>query len=120
MRSDYFFAILLGVQEEEKTEHTTPQVPSLEKEGRGRTTPALGDLGTPFAKGDLPSFSAWQLAWELGYTIAIPIVLLALLGRWADKMLGTSPWMLLVGVLVSIVISSFLVYHKVKDVIRKY
>lgn len=62
-------------------------------------------------------FSAWQLAWELGYTIAIPIVLLALLGRWADRMLGTSPWLLLLGVLLSTVISSFIVYRKISRIL---
>ena len=72
----------------------------------------------PFAKGELPSFSAWQLAWELGYTIAVPIVVLALVGRWGDRMLGTSPWLLLGGVLLSIVISGALVYRKMKDILR--
>jgi len=63
------------------------------------------------------NFNAWQLAWELGYTIAIPIVLFALLGRWADHSLGTSPWLLLTGVLISILISSFAVYKKVSKIL---
>ncbi len=86
------------MQEEEKIDNH-PSSPLLGKEGR---------------KID---FNAWQLAWELGYTIAIPIVLLALLGRWADKALGTSPWLLLLGVLVSIVASTFLVYKKVAKIL---
>ena len=81
------------------------------------TTPTSADGGTPFFKGDLPNFNAWQLAWELGYTIAIPIVALALAGRWGDRMLGTSPWFLLGGVLLSVVISTALVYRKIKRIL---
>lgn len=73
--------------------------------------------GLPLEKGELPNWSAWQLAWELGYTVAIPIVALALLGRFADKAWGTSPWLLLAGIVGSIIISSFLVYRKVKKIL---
>ena len=66
----------------------------------------------------IPNFSAWQLAWELGYTIAIPIVLFALLGRLADKYFDTSPWLLLAGVILSVVMSSFLVYRKVRGILK--
>lgn len=59
------------------------------------------------------TFSAWQLAWELGYTIAIPIVLFALAGRWADNEFGTGPWLLLTGIVASLFTTSFLVYRKV-------
>jgi len=64
------------------------------------------------------SWSALGLAWELGYTIAVPLVALALLGRWIDKKLGTSPWILLLGILVSIAISSWLVYKKTLDILK--
>ena len=63
--------------------------------------------------------SAISLAWELGYTIAVPLVALALLGRFLDKKLGTAPWLLLVGILVSITVSSWLVYKKTLDIIGK-
>jgi F0F1-type ATP synthase assembly protein I len=65
------------------------------------------------------SFSALSLAFQLGYTIAIPIVVLALGGRWLDKKLDTSPWFLLLGVLVSIILSSWAVYKKTLDIIEK-
>lgn len=64
-------------------------------------------------------FSALGLAWELGYTIAVPLVALALAGRWLDKKLGTSPWLLLAGILVSIAFSSWAVYKKTLDIIGK-
>lgn len=69
-------------------------------------------------KGGTPNWSAWQFAWELGFTIAIPIVALAFLGRLADKRFDTSPWLLLAGVTASVFISSFIVYRKVAKVIK--
>ena len=63
-------------------------------------------------------FSAIGLAWELGYTIAVPLVALALLGRYLDKKLDTSPWLLLIGILVSIALSSWLVYKKTLDILK--
>lgn len=68
------------------------------------------------------SETTWRslsLAWELGYLIAIPMVILALLGRWLDKKLGTSPLLLIGGLLFSISISSYLVYKKVVSLIDK-
>ncbi|OGI17843.1 MAG: hypothetical protein A3J63_01235 [Candidatus Moranbacteria bacterium RIFCSPHIGHO2_02_FULL_40_12b] len=62
--------------------------------------------------------SAWSLAWELGYSIAIPIVLFALLGRFLDKKLDTSPWLLLSGILISISASSYMVYKKTIKIIH--
>lgn len=58
------------------------------------------------------SWSALALAWQLGYSIAIPLVVLALAGRIADKKFGTSPWLLLTGVMLSLVISTIAVYRK--------
>jgi len=63
-------------------------------------------------------FSALGLAWELGYTIAVPLVALALGGRFLDKKLGTAPWLLLLGILVSIAVSSWLVYKKTLDIMK--
>jgi len=61
--------------------------------------------------------SPWSLAWELGYIIAIPIVLLAMGGAILDKKMGTSPWMLLTGVILSVSITSFAVYYKVAKIL---
>ncbi len=58
------------------------------------------------------TWSALSLAWQLGYSIAIPLVVLALGGRFFDKKFGTSPWLLLTGILLSLVVSTFLVYSK--------
>jgi F0F1-type ATP synthase assembly protein I len=63
----------------------------------------------------------WQalgMAWELGYVIAIPIVVLGLGGRLLDRHFHTSPWLFLVGVLVSIVLTSFGLVWKFKKLLR--
>jgi len=65
------------------------------------------------------SWSSLGLAWELGYIIAVPLIIFALAGRFLDKRLGTSPFLLLVGILISIGMTSWLVYRKTKEVIEK-
>ncbi len=57
-------------------------------------------------------WSALSLAWQLGYTVAIPLVILALIGRLLDKKFGTSPWLLVVGIFLSLIISTIAVYYK--------
>lgn len=64
------------------------------------------------------SWSALSLAWELGYTIAVPLILFALGGRYLDKKLGTSPFLLLAGILFSITVTSWLVYKKTKELMK--
>jgi F0F1-type ATP synthase assembly protein I len=63
------------------------------------------------------NLSMLSLAWNLGWTIALPIVLLATGGAMLDKQIGTSPWMLLLGVGFSIVITSAMVYYKTMKVL---
>jgi ATP synthase protein I len=65
------------------------------------------------------SWSALGFAWELGYSIAVPLVVFALAGRLLDKKLGTSPWLLLFGLLLAITSSSYIVYKKTIEVMKK-
>lgn len=59
-------------------------------------------------------------AWELGYTIAVPAVLLGLGGGWLDKnVFGTSPLFLLVGLMVAFVISFSIVAQKLRVIAAK-
>ena len=64
------------------------------------------------------SWSALGFAWQLGYSIVIPIVIFALAGRLLDKKLDTSPWLLLLGILISIVVTTVLVYQKTIKVMK--
>lgn len=56
---------------------------------------------------------------ELGFLIAIPLVLFALLGRLLDRRFDTSPWLLLSGIVISIAITSVIIYHKAANLIDK-
>jgi len=64
-------------------------------------------------------WSVFSLVMELGYTIAIPIVLFALGGRFLDKKLDSSPWFLLIGIFISILLTSWLVYRKMIKIINE-
>ncbi|MDD5342321.1 MAG: AtpZ/AtpI family protein [Patescibacteria group bacterium] len=64
-------------------------------------------------------WSAVRFAWELGYTIAIPLVVLAIGGALLDRWLGTKPWFLLGGVLLSMGISTVGMYLKAIKVISQ-
>ncbi len=70
-------------------------------------------------KDGLTGWEALGFAWEMGYTMAIPLVALALGGRLLDRHFGTSPAFLLIGIIVSIAISSILVGIKATKIINK-
>ncbi len=65
-----------------------------------------------------PFWQALNLAWELGYTIALPLVLFALAGRWADKRYDTSPWLLLSGMALAIILTTLLLIRKFSRLLR--
>jgi len=64
-------------------------------------------------------WSVVSLAWRLGYTIAVPLVVFALLGRFADQALETTPWMMLMGILVATIVTSILLYRKIKKTLSR-
>jgi len=59
-----------------------------------------------------------NLVWTLGYTIAIPVAVLAFAGAWADKKFGTSPILLLAGIFLSMAVSGIAVYRQVKNLTK--
>jgi F0F1-type ATP synthase assembly protein I len=68
-----------------------------------------------------PKSAYWQafnLAWEFGYMIVIPLVVFALGGRFADQRLGTSPWLLLLGMGVAIAITTVMMIRKFSGLVR--
>ncbi len=64
-------------------------------------------------------WTALGLAWELGYVIALPLVIFALVGRWLDHRWGTSPLMILVGVVVAFIITSIWLATKLKEITKE-
>jgi len=62
---------------------------------------------------------AFGFAWEMGYTMTIPLVAFALGGRLLDKYMNTSPAFLLIGIFVSIIVSSILLGIKATQIISR-
>lgn len=58
------------------------------------------------------------IAWEMGYLIALPLVGLALLGRFIDGVFGTAPLALLLGILLAIILSTIIVTRKVSELLK--
>ena len=58
-----------------------------------------------------------DLALNIGWQITLPLVVLALLGRYLDSLFHTSPLLFLVGIIVAIIFSSWLVIRTVTRVI---
>lgn len=62
-------------------------------------------------------FSALKLSLEFGYTIVIPLVVLAIVGRLLDARFDTSPWFLITGVILSMLVSSLALVMKFKKIL---
>jgi F0F1-type ATP synthase assembly protein I len=58
-----------------------------------------------------------QLAWSLGYIIALPAVLFGFSGAYLDRTLGTSPWFLLGSLALAMGLSAIGVYRRLREVI---
>ena len=59
-----------------------------------------------------------SLAWDLGYSIAIPLAAFAFLGRLLDKKYETSPILLLSGIFLAIMVSGIMVFRKTKKILE--
>ncbi|MFZ5391032.1 MAG: AtpZ/AtpI family protein, partial [Patescibacteria group bacterium] len=74
------------------------------------------ESGAPLA--DESFASALGLAWELGYAIALPLIVLAVGGRLLDKALGATPLFMLIGVVLSMFITSWMIYKKLAHLLH--
>ncbi len=52
---------------------------------------------------------------NLGFQIAIPLVIFVLLGQWLDERYGTSPGFLLGGIAISLIATTLAMIRKIKD-----
>ena len=59
-----------------------------------------------------------QLAWHLGYIIAIPAVLFGFGGAYLDRTWGTSPLFILSGFALAAILSSWGVLNKIKKILH--
>ena len=63
----------------------------------------------PLPRGGPPSGAEFA---GIGIQFAAGILLFVFLGSWADKQLGTSPWLLLLGVLGGFALSTLWIYRR--------
>lgn len=56
---------------------------------------------------------------EFGFLVAIPLVLFALAGRFIDSKFGSSPLFFLIGILLAIIISTFIIYQKTAALLKE-
>lgn len=62
---------------------------------------------------------ALDVAWELGYIVVIPIVVLGAGGAYADKKFGTSPLFLFIGIIIAFTVTSIAAYRKIKVITQE-
>jgi hypothetical protein len=62
-------------------------------------------------------WSALNLAFELGYMIAIPALVFGFAGAYADKAWGTGPYLMLAGFVLALLSSGLAIWRKIKKVI---
>ncbi|MDP3740873.1 MAG: AtpZ/AtpI family protein [bacterium] len=55
-----------------------------------------------------------SIAFQLGFIIAIPVVVFAYFGKWLDARAGTDPLLTLIGILTAIIFTSVWIYRKFK------
>lgn len=60
---------------------------------------------------------ALKLAWELGYLIAIPVVLLGFGGAMLDKYFGTLPLFMLLGFAVAAFLSAVAIRRRLREIL---
>jgi len=59
-----------------------------------------------------------RLAWNLGFIIAIPVVVFGFGGAYLDKHFGTTPIFVITGFALAIVLSGVGVYRKVNEILN--
>jgi hypothetical protein len=73
-------------------------------------------------KPDNSNFNRWRmanLAFDMGFIIALPLVALGLLGKYLDGRLGTEPWLAIAGILLAIVTTTVWLARKMKEYIKQ-
>ncbi len=62
----------------------------------------------------------FRIMGEFGATIAVPVVLLAWLGKTLDLAYGTGPWLLIAGFVLAFALSAAAIYRRAKTYGREY
>jgi LPXTG-motif cell wall-anchored protein len=65
-----------------------------------------------------PKFNKWRLAsiaFDMGFIIALPVVVLGLLGKYLDGKFETTPWLTLAGIILAGITTSIWLTKKFKS-----
>lgn len=63
---------------------------------------------------------ALRIAGDFGVTIAVPVVVMAALGKQLDLRYGTWPWLTVLGFLVAAALTVYLIHQKTKRYADEY
>lgn len=63
---------------------------------------------------------SFALIGQIGFSVAIPLLVLGLLGRYIDRIAGTSPYLFLSGIAVATIIIYFYLKNLVKESIKNF
>jgi len=67
-------------------------------------------------KSNQAAINVWGIAGEIGLIIAVPLVILVLIGVKLDKTLGTTPLFIIIGILLSMVTSTLTIARKIRQI----
>jgi hypothetical protein len=90
-------------QNEQKPNFTTPSIPPHQEEKNKEIMNKWGMV---------------NLATEFGFIIALPLVVFALVGKWADHKFGTFPWLTLAGIVLAITSTTVWMTKRLKGYIK--
>jgi len=81
-------------------------------------TPTPPPVPTPIKGDERRAFwKALNLAWEMGFVIAVPAFLFGFGGAYLDKLWGTTPLLMFGGLALAAVSSAITIYKRVRDVL---
>jgi hypothetical protein len=60
-----------------------------------------------------------SLAFEMGFVIAVPAVVMSIVGKRLDAMWGMSPWLTLSGIGFALMLSTAWIYMRLKDYAKR-
>lgn len=64
-------------------------------------------------------FFSFSFIGKIGFSTALPLVIFGIAGRYFDKKLGTSPYLLLLGILLATIFVFFIVKRIVQQAISE-
>ena len=74
---------------------------------------------TPVQNKAISRLEAIGFVWDVFFSVSIPTVVFALIGRWLDMTWHTSPYATIAGLLLSLVVSGLLIWRKATDMSKR-